>query len=124
MTPGTTGSHTETRPPFPPTHVNGTPSWTEGATDTDVEAIKRAMESRPRPAQIVVNATVVDPLAPTRIWHWFGTGTGWKAGKSRIQKGNLWWKGRDSKHYEAGGRSLMVLPLDINVAYNVGCYPH
>ena len=45
-------------------------AWTEGATDADVEAIKRAMEQRPRAAQIVVNATVVDPLASPE----FGTG--------------------------------------------------
>jgi hypothetical protein len=46
-------------------------AWTEGATDADVEAIKRAMESRPRAAQIVVNASVVDPLASPE----FGTGS-------------------------------------------------
>jgi len=45
-------------------------AWTEGATDAGVEAIKRTMEQRPRAAQIVVNATVVDPLAPPG----FGTG--------------------------------------------------
>ena len=45
-------------------------AWTEGATDSDVEAIKRALEQRPRAAQIVVNGTVVDPLGAPRIWHW------------------------------------------------------
>jgi hypothetical protein len=50
-------------------------AWTEGATDADVEAIKRAMDQRPRAAQIVLvlNATPPNPLAPQNlalVWHW------------------------------------------------------
>ena len=39
-------------------------AWTEGATDADVEAIKRAMEQRPRTAQIVVVNATADTLLP------------------------------------------------------------
>ena len=49
-------------------------AWTEGATDADVEAIKRAMDQRPRAAQIVLNATPANPPAAPKL------------GKSRIQK--------------------------------------
>jgi hypothetical protein len=58
-------------------------AWTEGATDSDIEAIKRAMESRPRAAQIVVNATVVDPLASPE----FGTGVALEPVGRRVSLG-------------------------------------
>jgi hypothetical protein len=45
-------------------------AWTEGATDSDVEAIKRAMDQRPRAAPIVLNATPANPPTPPE----FGTG--------------------------------------------------
>ena len=51
-------------------------AWTEGATDADIEAIKRAMDQRPRAAQIVLKATPVNPLAPPE----FGTGLALESG--------------------------------------------
>jgi hypothetical protein len=52
-------------------------AWTEGATDADVEAIKRAMEQRPRAAQIVLNA---NPQTPPE----FGTGLALDAVRRRF----------------------------------------
>ena len=83
-------------------------AWTEGATDADVEAIKRAMEQRPRAAQIVVNATFVDPLAPPE----FGTGLALESVGRRVSLGFHrelhGGKGRDSnprpRHYERSRR--------------------
>jgi hypothetical protein len=47
-------------------------TWTEGATDADVEGIKRVRDQRPRAAQIVLNATPANPPQPPE----FGTGFG------------------------------------------------
>lgn len=58
-------------------------AWTEGATDADVETIKRAMDQRPQSAQIVENATVTDPLAPPE----YGTGLALELVGRRVTRG-------------------------------------
>jgi hypothetical protein len=58
-------------------------AWTEGATDADIEAIKRAMDQRPRAAQIVLNATPADPPAARE----FGTGLALEPVGRKVSRG-------------------------------------
>ncbi len=58
-------------------------AWTEGATDEDVEAIKRAMQSSPRTSARSANTTASSPLASPRICHQNATSEGQARGAWR-----------------------------------------
>jgi hypothetical protein len=55
-------------------------AWTEGAGETDVAAIKRAMESTERAAVIIANTTPLAPLPSPG----FGTDLGLERGRDSV----------------------------------------
>jgi integrase len=70
-------------------------TWTEGATESDIEAIKHAMEVAPR-ASRSANTTGVSPLQSPGIRHQNATTEGSERRKCSHHKRILWRRERDS----------------------------
>ncbi len=70
-------------------------AWTEGATEEDVEAIKRAMQSSPRTRARSADTTASSPLASPRICHQSATSEGQERRKCLHQKRMDWRRERD-----------------------------
>jgi hypothetical protein len=58
-------------------------AWTEGAKESDIEAVKRAMQSPASPAQIVLNAPLVCPQVSPE----FGTALALEEFRRRVNRG-------------------------------------
>jgi integrase len=60
-------------------------AWTEGSTESDIEAIKRAMESRPNAASLSAKATLILPLQSPEL----GTGSAPAPPHRRVSYGKI-----------------------------------
>ena len=77
-------------------------AWIEGAKESDIEAIKRSMESRPRTVTPSANSTLILPLQSPE----FGTGSALTTSHRRVSYGKI-------KTFTGGERGTRTLDLGI-----------